>query len=151
MCFSFVYFQLVSCCYLPLLLVLSEGLKSLRESLWQRLTDGLVFTTSLWKVVCVRTCVCVRVTERLILLLMKKGSKAFRSIIAIIIIMITTILPVYCNIIDALVQVTYLIFLQRTLMKWFIKLSHKSWSFEKVWKLQVQCINCVLMKINTDI
>ena len=47
----------------------------------------------------------------------ENGSKAYRSIIAIMIIMITIILPVYCNIIDALVQVTSLIFLQTTLMK----------------------------------
>lgn len=49
----------------------------------------------------------------------EKGSKAYRNIIAIaiMIIIITIILPVYCNIIDALVQVTSLIFLQTTLMK----------------------------------
>lgn len=68
----------------------------------------------------------------------EKGSKAYRNIIAIMIIIITIILPVYCNIIDALVQVTSLIFLQTTLMKWFIKQSHKSWSFRKVWKLLLQ-------------
>lgn len=34
----------------------------------------------------------------------KKGSKACRSIITVMVIMITIILPVYCNIIDALVQ-----------------------------------------------
>lgn len=43
-------------------------------------------------------------------------SNAYRSTIAIMI-LITIILPVYCNIIDALVQVTSLIFLQRILMK----------------------------------
>lgn len=46
-----------------------------------------------------------------------KMKMAYRSIIAIMIIMITIIQPVYCNMIDALVQVTSLIFLQTTLMK----------------------------------
>lgn len=63
-----------------------------------------------------RTCVCA-CERKAYPTTDEKGSKAFKSIIAIIIIMITTIIPVYCNIIDALVQVTYLIFLQRTLMK----------------------------------
>lgn len=72
-------------------------------------------------------CVCGR--ERLLYETIKQGSKAYRNIIMII--MITIILLVYCNIIDALVQVTSLIFLQTTLMKWFIKQSHESWSFQK--------------------
>lgn len=64
--------------------------------------------------------------------------RRFRDIeIEIMIIMIAIILQVYCNIIDALVQVTSLIFLQTTLMKWFIKQSHESWSFQ-VWKLLLQ-------------
>lgn len=61
------------------------------------------------------------------------GKVSYKSIIAImIIIMITITLPVYCNIIDALVGLTSLIFLQTTLMKWFIKTSLTSHNlFEK--------------------
>lgn len=48
----------------------------------------------------------------------EKGLKVILEVsIAIMIIMIPIILPVYCNIIDALVRVTSLIFLQTTLMK----------------------------------
>lgn len=103
--------------------------------MWWGLTNRLVlsFATLLWKVVVL--CVWKR---KIYDYRNEKGSKSYRSIIAIMIIMITIILPVYCNIIDALVQVTSLIFLQTTLMKWFIKQSHKSWSFRKVWKLLLQ-------------
>lgn len=103
--------------------------------MWWGLTNRLVlsFATLLWKVVVL----CVW-TWKIYDYRNEKGSKSYRSIIAIMIIMITIILPVYCNIIDALVQVTSLIFLQTTLMKWFLKQSHKSWSFRKVWKLLLQ-------------
>lgn len=103
--------------------------------MWWGLTNRLVlsFATLLWKVVVL----CVW-TRKIYDYRNEKGSKSYRSIIAIMIIMITIILPVYCNIIDALVQVTSLIFLQTTLMKWFLKQSHESWSFRKVWKLLLQ-------------
>ena len=103
--------------------------------MWWGLTNRLVlsFATLLWKVVVL--CVWKR---KIYDYRNEKGSKSYRSIIAIMIIMITIILPVYCNIIDALVQVTSLIFLQTTLMKWFIKQSPESWSFRKVWKLLLQ-------------
>lgn len=80
MFFLFCVFS-VSCCYPPLLLILSEGLKSLKGSLWQSLTNELVlsFTTLLWNVVvlcvCVRARVCVHVKERLILQQMKRGQR----------------------------------------------------------------------------
>lgn len=82
-----------------------------------------------------RACACVCESGRFYDYRGEKGSKSYRSIIAIMIIMITIILPVYCNIIDALVRVTSLIFLQTTtLMKWFIKQSHESWSFRRCMK-----------------
>lgn len=45
----------------------------------------------------------------------ENGSKSYRRIITVMIIMIAITLPVYCNIIDALVQVTSSFF--TTLMK----------------------------------
>lgn len=47
--------------------------------------------------------------QKVYIMELQKGSNAYRSTIAIMI-LITIILPVYCNIIDALVQVTSLIF-----------------------------------------
>lgn len=73
-----------------------------------------------------------------------KGTKSYRSIIAIMIIMIAIILPVYCNIIDALVQVTFNFFtnnfdemIYKTVSQVMIFLEYQNYCYNDY--------NCVLM------
>lgn len=106
--------------------------------MWWELTSRLVlsFATLLWKVVvlCVRKIYDYR---------NEKGSQAYRSIIAIMIIMITIILPVYCNIIDALVQVTSLIFLQTNFDEMIYKTVSRVMIFSKSMKTTATMIKIV--------
>lgn len=142
------FFQLGSrCCFSPLLFLWVFWGFLFKPMLWFQASELIgVFKKRMWcgatsrlspqlRNLCwgrLRACVCVRESGRFYDYSGEKGSKSYRSIIAIMIIMITIILPVYCNIIDALVRVTSLIFLQTTtLMKWFIKQSHESWSFRR--------------------
>ena len=108
--------------------------------MWWELTNRLVlsFAILLWKVevLCVWTRTIYDYRN-------EKGLKAYRSIIAIMNFMITIILPVYCNIIDALVQVTSLIFLQTNFDEMIYKTVSRVMIFSKSMKTTATMIKIV--------